>query len=175
MENKNNQQTPVQPAPASTPAPMQPWPEQTPTPAKIQYVVMQRSLNGIGGWLIFWMVIFSLNGLGFIARFFTQLTTGATTASEIVTTIFAPFIAISCIASVIVIALRKMYGKLASIASIGVMALYSVINSVITASEGASSAGVGAAVSGIIATIVFSGLMILYFVSSKRIKQTLVE
>lgn len=169
MENQPNQ-----PAPAPVqPAPQQPWPEQTPTPAKIQYVIAQKSLNGVGGLLAFWLVIFSLNGIAYINTFFNQL--GSTMGSGISVTavIFSPIIAIGCIASVILIALRKKIAKIASIATVGLMTLYSVINMIVVSMS--NSLDTGFAVGSIVGALVFGGLVSLYFFSSKRVQQTLVN
>lgn len=175
MENQNNQQAPAQPTPAAAPAPMQPWPEQTPTPAKIQYVVAQKSLNGIGGLLTFWLVIFSLMGLGSITTFFTLLAAGVNTGAGIVSVIFAPFIAASAIASVVFIALRKKNGKLASIATVGIVTLSTAVNAIVTASSNDAGSNIGLTISGVVTSLIFGGLIVLYFISSKRVKQTLVD
>jgi len=175
VENQNNQQTPVQSVPVAAPAPMQPWPEQTPTAAKIQYVVAQKSLNGIGGLLIFWLIVFSLTGLTYVTTFFSLLTSGLGTATEITSVIFTPFIAASAIASVVLIALRKKLGKLASIITVGIVTLYSIINSIVIASTNELGTNAGVVIGGAISSLIFGGLIVLYFVSSKRIKQTLVN
>jgi hypothetical protein len=163
----NNQQ----PAPINQN--QQPWPEQTPTPTKIQYVVAQKSLNGLGGWLIFWMILFSMFGLGYTTMFFTGLANGISSPNGVLLAVFSPFMAASCIASVILIALRKKLGRLMSIATIGIVTLYSIINTIITATKNSDSK-VALIIGGIFGTLIFSGLMILYFVASKRVRQTLI-
>jgi hypothetical protein len=174
MENKPNQ--PENKAPIQGAAPMQAWPEQTPSPVKIQYVVAQKSLNGIGGWLIFWLVVFSIGGIGEIMSFFTMIANGATSATDVLFIIFAPIIAVGYIGSVVLIAMRKKLAKLTSIAAISVMSLYSILNVIITTSQNYSDGqNITTTIGGIIGSLIMTGLLILYFMTSKRVRQTLVN
>lgn len=167
------QSTP-QAAPAPTPPPQSSTPAQ---PGQVQYIVTERSLNGVGGWLIFWIIIFSIMGIGFVVSFFNAIDTAgyytdAAATSRTLLLIFAPLLGVGYLASTVLIALRKKLGQTASIATLGVTALYSVISALVAAG---SAISLGATAGGILASLIFFGLMILYFVVSKRVKQTLVR
>lgn len=162
---------PEAPAPTPAPSPVQPWPEQPPAQAQIQYVVAKQPLEGISGWLMFWLVAFALVGILFMLSFIGVLSTGVTDTSEMILAIFAPIIAIADLATVVLIAMRKKIGIWASVAAIGVSVLY-VVSSVVSDISGSSPVSIIGSI-GIV--LVFGGLAILYFVASKRVKQTLIN
>jgi len=168
------EEKPKENVPQTPPAP-QPWGEQQPAkPSQIQYVVAKQSLEGLGGWLAFWMVIFALAGLAYIGIFFAALDAGMSTSAEILLTIFSPIMAIAFIASVALIAMRKKLGKTVSIVALGIAELYSVLSAIITITNNGSSGSVSSAIGGIVVSLVMTGLFILYFLVSKRVKATLV-
>jgi hypothetical protein len=161
-------------------------------------VVAQQSLEGIAGMLVFWIVIFSLTAISMASAFFMYVFNPAvnSTANGIVTIIFAPIIAAACLYAVFLIANRKKLAIKVSIGAIGIMVLQSIIstiaisataNTVIdnlssdsfmmtdTVAQTTQSALVGAAIGTIMATLVYGGLVALYFLTSKRVKQTLVK
>ena len=159
-EHKANQ------APAAAPA------EQ---PKNVQYIVTEQSLNGLGGWLIFWLVIFGLAGLGEISGFASTLV-GADNPLKVVNLIFMPVLAIVNIASAVLIALQKEIGRKVAIGTLGLNALWSTITIIVSAtSAGVDSQGMPGVVTGVIAAWVFAGLLSLYFFVSKRVKATLVK
>jgi len=160
-------------APAAAPPTTQQWNQTPPASAQVQYVVAQKSLDGIGGWLAFWLVIFSIAGIGEIGIFFRVLSEGVVTASQTLSVIFTPVLAVGYLGSVVLIALRKKLGMWVSMASIGVQTIYSVIDVIISSSNPNYGSKVGAAIGGVITTIVFGGLLALYFYTSKRVKATL--
>lgn len=174
------------------------WPDQTPQPTQIQYVVAQQSLEGIAGMLVLWIIIFSLTAISMVSAFFMYIFNPAlnSTGSGIVTIIFAPLIAAACLYAVFLIATRKKLAIKVSIGAIGVMVLQSIINTIVisaTAStvvdelssssfmiteattQTAQSALVGGAIAAIMGTLLYGGLVALYFLTSKRVKQTFVK
>ncbi|AGL62441.1 membrane protein of unknown function [Candidatus Saccharimonas aalborgensis] len=170
-------------APAQPPVVEQPPMQQPVNPyfaqsqgAPVQYIVASQSLKGIGGWLLFWVIILGLAGVGYITLFFAALT-NLDSPSAIVMAIFAPFLAITALGAVVSISMQKKLGKLAAMAYIGVAVLYSVINAIVSfaAGTGGSSSNIATLMGSIVGTIVFGGLMILYFIQSRRVKETLVN
>ncbi|MGE5327708.1 MAG: hypothetical protein ACM3KH_00035 [Thiobacillus sp.] len=151
--------------------PVQQWQQTPPEAAKVQYVVAQKSLDGIGGWLAFWLVVFALNGIGYISIFFNQLNLGVSSAEQVVSVIFSPILAVAFLASVVLIAMRKKLGMWVSMGTVGLATVYAVINSIIS---GADSSKMGTLIGGILIQLVFGGLIALYFFQSKRVKATLV-
>lgn len=166
-----------QPAPAPAPtaqpaAPQPPFVPQQGQPQQVQYVVSERSLEGIGGWLIFWIVVFILGGIGHITAFFSGIEAGSTEAGDIVMMIFSPLLAVGYIGSATTIALRKKIGVWVSAGSLGLTGLYSLINIIVTASQERSTS-IAITIGGILVSLVIFGAMALYFFTSKRVKQTL--
>lgn len=162
--------------PTQTPAPQQPWGEQPPAkPSQVQYVVEKKSLEGLGGWLAFWMVIFALAGLGYIGIFFSTLSTGISSPETTLLAVFSPIAATCFVASVVMIAMRKKLGKWLSIISLGVVGIYNVLNILIVPSEDANDNTVTMKIGSTVISLVFTGLFILYFIVSKRVKATLVN
>ena len=193
----------VSPAPVApnvtAPAPStQGWPDQTPQPAQIQYVVAQQSLEGISGMLLFWIIIFGLAGVSYATMFFASAFNPLvnSTGAGIVGIIFSPLIAAASLYTVVLIAMRKKLAIWASIITSGVMALNSIVSTIVIAAtagsaintiatdydmvsssytQAASSVITGAAIGAIVGTLIYGGLVALYFLTSKRVKQTLVK
>lgn len=171
--NPNDQQPqqPEQPQPQPAFQMAPPQLTQAPTPdtnsfqqqPKVQYVVMQKSLEGLGGWLALLLVIFVLSAIGYISSTF-RIPAGLHTATD-------PLLAIGYITAVVMIALRKKTALWVAYATIILSFLVSVINTLITA----NSSKVGDLISTIIISLVFHGLLALYFYVSKRVKATLVR
>lgn len=130
---------------------------------KIQYVVAQKSLEGIGGWLAFFLVIFALNSIGFFMSIFN--------GQEGIHIFTDPILALAFLACVVLIALRK---KVALWAIYGTIVLAFIVNAITQMTnplntETATIAGT------IIGMLIGYGLIGLYFFSSKRIKATLTQ
>lgn len=135
----------VAPAPVPAPAPQpvytqQPgqFPQQQ---APVQYVVQQRSLEGIGGWLIFWLIIFGLNALSAITLIIIGIVilvsgsasvSGVATAIAIEYIVFGLLFAAASTMTVVYIAMRKKLGVLMAYISLGVSALYTTVLSITT-------------------------------------------
>lgn len=170
MEQKPQEQV-ATPAPA--PQPTTPWPETPPENAKVQYVVAHESLEGIGGWLMFWLIVFALNGLGNASLFFVSLSSGFSSGATILAAIMSPIIAAGAIATVIFIAMRKKLAIKLAVATLGVVLLNSIISLIINNSDGYTS--ISLLIGSIVAQLLFTGLVALYFFTSKRVKQTLIN
>lgn len=157
--------------------------------------MMEQSLKGVGGWLIFFLIVFGLAALAYIWLFFGSMLTLSRPVS-IVALIFSPILAIGYITTIVLIANQKRLGKLAAWICLGVSALYSVINTIVSylsvshatrsVSYGSSyaSARYGSStnsdtlpfvIAAIITALVMHGLVALYFFLSKRVKETLVD
>lgn len=188
MENKNEQQPVPQPeqpasfgpAPAepNTPYQQQPVNQQyfaQPQAAPVQYVVMAESLKGVKGWLLFFTICFAFSGLGYISIFFASMT-DLSSAGAILNLIFAPLLAAAAITTTVFIAMQKKLGKWLAVGTLGLFALYGVINSIVSFAAGTSTEDTAPLlISGIIIGLVFEGLFMLYFFVSKRVKETLVN
>lgn len=158
-----NQQAPQQPV---TP----PEPQVVPTPGqKVQYVIEQKSLYGIGGWLLFFMIVFGLAGIGYISLGVTAISTGFGTASNAINAIFYPLLAIAYLASLILLILRKKLGVLVTYITFGIAAVFSVLQNL---TEQATS-GIAAQIGYAITAVVLFFLLALYFKQSRRVKETI--
>lgn len=122
--------------PGVTPQPIQPPTQQPPAMASfqnqqnVQYVVMQQSLEGHGGWLMFFMIIFGLNALTYFGYFFGLLSSGLDEASAIVLTILAPLLALSYLASVVCLAMQKKIAKFIVFGTLGLSFIYTTVANV---------------------------------------------
>lgn len=149
-------------------------PQVAPAPnQKVQYVITQQSLNGIGGWLLFFMVVFGVVGIAEIGIFFSGLESGVNTPSDTLAVIFAPILAVGYLASLVLMAMRKKIALLFVYGAIGASALYSTLAQLLTNDNGENS--VTMKVSGIIVGLVMYGLWALYFRQSRRVKETLLK
>ena len=174
-------QTPMQPQPQMQPqmAP-QPMPGQYAQPQQpMQYVMMQQSLKGVGGWLMFFIIWFGIVALGQIAMFFVSMM-NLSLPSNVVSMIFAPILAGGYIASLVLLSMEKRIAKILSWITIGVSAVYSIVNMIVLfAAGGVDSTGervtVFTLLSFITVSVAVHSLMALYFVLSKRVKETLVK
>lgn len=166
------------PAPAeqATPYQQQPVNQQyfaQPQAAPVQYVVMAESLKGVKGWLLFFVVMFAFAGLSYVGTFFSAMN-DLGVATNIITLVFAPVLAILSITSVVAISMEKAIGKWLAISTFGVAAVYSVVSTIVAfAVIGGSN--VTTLLSGIIVMLLAQGLTALYFFVSKRVKETLIK
>ena len=145
-----------------------------PQAAPVQYVVMAESLKGVKGWLLFLTIMFGFAGLGYTGTFFSSMT-DLSSATSVVGLIFAPILAILAIATVVFVAMEKKLGKWLAVGTLGVSALYSVINVVATAVAGTSGEETPLVVGSIMTILIAQGLLALYFFVSKRVKETLIK
>ena len=165
------------PVPHSAPYQDQPVNQQyfaQPQAAPVQYVVMAQSLKGVRGFLLFFVICFVLAGLGYISSFFVSLDS-LSSATNIVSAIFSPFLAVLYIGAAVYITMQKVLGRWLAVAALGTGALYSAINTVVVYVTGGSTVGsVTGLISVMIVGLTLQGLLILYFFASKRVKETLV-
>lgn len=174
----------VEPATESAPQPVdavQPVAVQPPVAAEqpvvqVQYVINERSLEGIGGWLVFYLATIALNSLLFLAVFFGAITEIAYGSSLplVVSTVLAPVITVTGIASIVFITLRKKLGKTLAVASIAATGLLYASSPITNAIQDKTNI-TPIAISAILTMIISSGLYSLYFFVSKRVAKTLVK
>ena len=174
-------QQPMQGAPVPPVMPQQPQPyNQYAQPQQpMQYVMMQQSLKGVGGWLMFFIVWFGIVALSDIAMFFVAMM-NLSLPSNVVSMIFTPILAGGYIASLVLLSMEKRIAKILSWITIGVSAVYSIVNMIVLfAAGGVDSTGERVTVFTLLSFITLSvavhSLMALYFVLSKRVKETLVK
>lgn len=187
---------PVKPAP-ETGAQPDVQPQQPMQPVSVQYVVQEKSLNGIGGWLIFWLIvlgIYALYGVIFTFVWIAALVGGSSDPNLIVATIFTPLIAASFIATIVLITMQKKLGRLMAWSSFGLAALFVTVMCIVAmVREYCSSSysyysysytstcshmeasGIVMMIGLIITAWVGAGLISLYFLKSKRVELTLTK
>ena len=147
-----------------------------PSAAPVQYVVMANSLKGVKGWLAFLTLMLGFGGILYTLVFFGSLLKlsspeGATSV------IFAPIIAILSITTVVLISLQKKVSRYLAIATYMTSASYLTLLQIITTSTASdyNAEKIVSAVSGIFIYFIIAGLFSLYFMVSKRVKETLVD
>lgn len=139
-----------------------------PNAAPVQYVVSQQSLKGMRGWLLFFVLV---SGLAAIAYVGLMVDTYASFSSDkTADAIFLPILIASSLATVILTAMSKKIAKFAFMAFYAVAYVYQII-----------SVALGDKVDGaeLVSSILIGGIwllfIVLYFLNSKRVKETLVK
>lgn len=174
------------------------------TAPQVQYIVQEKSLNGIGGWLIFWLIVFGMGALGALWMFFVTLiamitgvsSSGVGLAILIEMLIFSILMAGSYAVTTVFIAMSKKISVLLAYVSLGIAALYTTVTSITgmfattqscsydyysysyshnCVEQGIGAAGVIALIGAILAAWLFAFLVGLYFKLSKRVQLTLVK
>lgn len=162
----------AQPTPEQQQVPYQQQPVQQqyfaqPNAAPVQYVIAQQSLKGLRGWLLFFTIVSGLAALGYVGMLVNTFSTFS--ADKVADVIFLPLLLAAAVASVVLVALEKQIAKYVFIGFYGVAYLHSVISSII----------VGTEVATLITSIIVGGLWVLfvslYFMTSKRVKETLIK
>ena len=163
-----------QPAPTQQQAPYEQQPVQQqyfaqPNAAQVHYVVQAQSLKGIQGWLGFFMVMAGLAALSYAGVLIATVSEleGAS-ATAIVNVIFLPLLLAASIASVALIALEKRIARYVYIAFSTLVLLHSIVS---TATTGEAAA----VMAGFLTGAIWLTFVVLYFVTSKRVKETLVK
>ena len=130
--------TPAAPQPAVAPAP----PVQTPVPPA------QGEYRGLKGWLVFFMIILGLDGIGALGLFVSALATlieGDGTAATVVAAVGMPVVGVTMLMAAVNIATRKRFGKtmsqVAIIAMAIVMTIIGLTNVVDTVSDATCDCG----------------------------------
>lgn len=158
-------------------------------------------LNGIAGWLAFFMVVLIIGALLFLGVFFNTLTKvnkprflpsdllfpfadnvlpiRDDESSYMVSAVMAPVVAALAIAAVVAISQRKKLGKYLAIAtyiSYFVHQVLCVVFSAVSKSYYVKPIDITISiVSFVIIIATIAGLLCLYFFTSRRVKETLVE
>lgn len=146
-----------------------------PQAAPVQYVITAPSLKGLKGWLLLATIIFALMGFGYIGGFFALLV-NAHTASDIVSVVASPILAVMAFTAVVLIVLQKKIARKMSMVFLVAAALYSVLSGVVNFMiHTYSTQALVSLLSGSIIALIAYGLFVLYFVVSKRVKETLVN
>jgi O-antigen/teichoic acid export membrane protein len=179
---------PVAPAPISVvPAPIaydpnQPQPQIQYVQVPVQQVQVQavkniQDLHGLGGWLMFFLICFVLSSLSFFSVTIFGIFTPTNTVTSIVTAIFAPLIFSIAALSATLIILQQKIARYTSIAVYGVSVLFTATTTITALTETSITGGAawGSAIVSIFASLLVSGLLSLYFIQSKRVKETLVK
>lgn len=162
---------PTEPVAESTPYQQQPVSQQyfaQPQAAPVQYVVMAESLKGVKGWLMALVILFAISALAYIGTFFASFNF-LDKPFGIVALLFSPILCGLAVASVVFITMQKKLGKWIAIGFLSTAAVYSLISSIIL-----GSSDVATLMSGIVSSLLVTGFAILYFLVSKRVKETLV-
>ena len=157
---------PQEPVAPTTPYEQQPVAQQyfaQPQAAPVQYVVQAQSLKGKSGWLMFFMIIAALSSLGYASVFFKSLSDG-----NIVDTIFSPIMFVLALTALTLIALERKVGKWAYIGFWGMSFIYGVVAGFADGEELTKIATTA------VVTLVVLGIVTLYFITSKRVKETLI-
>lgn len=157
-----------QPVPPTTPYEQQPVSQQyfaQPQAAPVQYVVQAQSLKGKSGWLAFFMVIAGLASLGYISMFFTD----GIANKDVTAMIFSPLLFAFSLAAVILIALEMKIAKWVYIAFWATTVVYTTVTSIVAGNEATEVAST--TVVGLVVLVLVS----LYFITSKRVKETLIK
>lgn len=163
--NPEQQPVPLEAQPVQPPQMVQPVAPDTQSfqdAPKVQYVVMQKSLEGLGGWLAFFLSVFGLNAIYYVSSTFKE-PVGIHTVTD-------PLLSLAYITCVVLIAMRK---RIALWAIYGTLTL-SFLVGVITTLTNEDTSEAAVVVGTIVGSIIIHGLMALYFYSSKRVKATLV-
>jgi hypothetical protein len=169
------QPIPAQPV-APSPQAAQSWDNaQYQQPQNVQYVVMQKSIQGIGGWLAFFVVVLGFEAIGYISTFFLSISNliNGGSISNVAGAIFGLPLALLSILAVVFIAMQKKLGKYMAFATLGAGALFNIITQIISLAESGDDIAVG--IGTILGNVIGFGLVALYFAVSKRVKATLIK
>jgi hypothetical protein len=162
----------AQPTPAQQQVPYEQQPVQQqyfaqPNAAPVQYVVAQQSLKGLGGWLLFFTIVSGIAALSYAGLMVAAFSNFS--ADQAANVIFFPILFAAAVASVVLVALEKRIAKYVFIGFYGAAFLYQIISNAILGLEAAA----------LITSMLIGGLWVLfvslYFLTSKRVKETLVK
>ncbi len=138
-----------------------------PNAAPVQYVVTQQSLKGLRGWLLFFTIVSGLAALGYAGMLVNTLADFS--SDKIADAIFFPILLAAAVASVTLVALEKKIAKYVFIGFFGAAFVYGLISNIITGVEAA------ALISSTLVGALWILFVTLYFLTSKRVKETLVK
>ncbi len=144
-----------------------------PQAAPVQYVVMAESLKGVKGWLMFFTICFGIGGVSYTFTFFGTLLQ-LNKPEAIILALFAPFIAAMSIATVVLTSMQKRLARWMAIATYGVSFVLLSLLSIVLGLEDDSADSIISTIAAIFVYGISSGLGILYYCVSRRVKETLV-
>jgi hypothetical protein len=143
---------------------------------QVQYVKMEKSLKGIGGWLLFFMICFSLGSFSTLSFMIYNFFAPVNDSVTLVNAIFAPLMFAVMLTTVVLAALQMKIAKITAISTYVLSAIFSIVLTLVRAAEtkiaGAGWAGI---IVGILFVVIFSGLLCLYWILSRRVKETLTK
>lgn len=160
-------QQPQQPVAPNTPYEQQPVSQQyfaQPQAAPVQYVVAAKSLKGKGGWLAFFMIIAGIASLSYAAQFINSFNN-----NDVMAVISSRILFAFAIAAVILIALEKKIAKWVYIAFWAASLIFSLISGAVAGADATTIATAG------VIQLVILVFVTLYFLTSKRVKETLIK
>lgn len=145
----NQPAVPVAAPPVAPVAPAAPQPAATPVPpVQTSVPPAQGEYRGLKGWLVFFMIILGLDGIGALGLFVSALATlieGDGTAATVVAAVGMPVVGVTMLMAAVNIATRKRFGKtmsqVAIIAMAIVMTIIGLTNVVDTVSDAACDCG----------------------------------
>lgn len=140
-----------------------------PGAAPVNYIVQAQSLKGIRGWLLFFMICTGLGALGLGGQLPWVFEHGG-----VISQIFVPLLLVGSIAAVVTCAMELRIGKWVFIGLSIAWLAYNVTQTIDTANSLSYYSG-SAATGTIILSAIFTGFLVLYFLTSKRVKETLVK
>ena len=127
--------------------------------------------NNVRGWLLFFVIIFLLSGIGEVSTFFSTLGNSASGTNETMQLIFAPLIAIELFIAVALIMMQKKVSVPFVYFTLGTMAVAGIVNNLV-ANETTDN---NLKFIGLVTGPVLYFLLALYFKQSDRVKKTLVK
>jgi hypothetical protein len=143
---------------------------------QVQYVKMEKSQKGVAGWLLFFLICFVLSGLGMLSKMIYAFFTPVNSTEDVIAAIFAPLIFASALAAVVFIALQFRAARFVAITAYAIYAIYAATALIASAVEsGAKDSAMAGVIIGVLTLVIISGLLALYFVISRRVKETLVK
>lgn len=151
--------------------------------APVQYIVHSASLKGLRGWLLFFMICFAIGGLIYIGQFFNALNE-LNTPGGVLDVIATPLMAILSLGTVVLISLQRAVGRWSAITTYAAGALYMTVANIVSMATAGNHTptnvfdtqpSAAQSVASIVVGWVFAGLLSLYFMTSRRVKETLVN
>ncbi|USN96902.1 MAG: hypothetical protein H6797_01755 [Candidatus Nomurabacteria bacterium] len=127
--------------------------------------------NKVGGWLLFFAIVFLLSGVGEVYLFFSTLSGGANNTQELMQLLFAPLLALELFVSASLIFSMKKSALQVVYITLGTMAVAGIINNIV-AGDGVDN---GLRFIGFVTGPAIYAAWALYFKQSVRVKKTLVK
>lgn len=162
----------------------------------VQHGVIEGAYTGVEGWLMFFLIVFSIAALGHGWAFFGAVLL-LSTSINLVTLVFSSLLFVGYIATVVTIVMQKRVGWVLAWVVLAMSAVYSVVSATIgylVASDAAHTLQAGPqyeqsarsalesvsdslpmVIGSVVVSLVVHGAIALYFMRSRRVKATLVR